>query len=197
MEFLSILTLNNYDSTLWDNLQVPSYTETIDGVTTTYTVDADLLKNEILMECSDLQLIYPDGDYMKQMIGWWSQAEGSVWLKMFKTVNLNYNPIWNVDADIVETESNSGENSGTADGDTTEAVKGYNSSTWADHTKDTMNGSSSGDWSESRSRTTRRTGNIGVTATQELIQKERDVADFNIYKYITESFKRRFCIMIY
>ena len=40
-------------------------------------------------------------------------------------------------------------------------------------------------------------GNIGVTTTQQMIQQERDVVQFNMYDYITESFKNRFCILVY
>ena len=40
-------------------------------------------------------------------------------------------------------------------------------------------------------------GNIGVTTTQQMIQQEREVVQFNIYDYITESFKNRFCILVY
>lgn len=42
-----------------------------------------------------------------------------------------------------------------------------------------------------------RQGNIGVTASQDLIQKQRDIAEFNIIDYIADSFKKRFCLMVY
>jgi hypothetical protein len=40
-------------------------------------------------------------------------------------------------------------------------------------------------------------GNIGVTTTQQMIEAERDVVKFNIYDYILQSFKARFCILVY
>lgn len=40
-------------------------------------------------------------------------------------------------------------------------------------------------------------GNIGVTTTQEMIQQQRRVENFNMYDIIIESFKMRFCILIY
>lgn len=40
-------------------------------------------------------------------------------------------------------------------------------------------------------------GNIGVTTTQQMIEQERAVVEFNIYDYIVTSFKQRFCILIY
>ncbi len=43
----------------------------------------------------------------------------------------------------------------------------------------------------------RRTGNIGVTTTQKMISEEREIAEFSMIEYITQSFKERFCILIY
>ena len=40
-------------------------------------------------------------------------------------------------------------------------------------------------------------GNIGVTMTQQLIEAERKLVEFNIYDYIIESFKKRFCVLVY
>ena len=45
--------------------------------------------------------------------------------------------------------------------------------------------------------TERRTGNIGVTTTQKMIEEERNIAEFSIINYICQSFKTRFCILIY
>ena len=45
--------------------------------------------------------------------------------------------------------------------------------------------------------TIRRTGNIGVTASQDLIKKEREIADFSTIEFITKSFKERFCLLVY
>ena len=40
-------------------------------------------------------------------------------------------------------------------------------------------------------------GNIGVTMTQQMIEAERELVKFNIYDVIIESFKQRFCLLIY
>lgn len=40
-------------------------------------------------------------------------------------------------------------------------------------------------------------GNIGVMSSQSMIQEERNIALFNMYDIIIESFKERFCIMVY
>lgn len=45
--------------------------------------------------------------------------------------------------------------------------------------------------------TTIRQGNIGVTMTQQLIQAQREVVQFNVSDYIIKEFKRKFCVMVY
>lgn len=40
-------------------------------------------------------------------------------------------------------------------------------------------------------------GNIGVTTTQQMIEAERELVKFNIYDFIIDSFKARFCLLIY
>lgn len=40
-------------------------------------------------------------------------------------------------------------------------------------------------------------GNIGVTTTQQMIQSELELAKFNIYETIADSFVREFCLMVY
>ena len=92
---------------------------------------------------------------------------------MYASQKVAYNPIWNVDADIKTDRTD------------TAQVAGFNSENWSNASK--LNS----DYTE------RRTGNIGVTATQDLIKKEREIANFSIIDYITESFKERFCLLVY
>ena len=161
--FLSIMGMYEYDNSLFDGLDVPTYTDKNNVV---HVVNKTDVINSILLNCAELEVIYPKFDTMKLAIGVWSASEQDTWRKMFATQMAEYNPLWNVDADIVNIGS----------------VMGFNeSSNWSDAAKETQ----------------RRTGNIGVTASQDLIQKERDVADFSIIRFITESFKKRFCLMVY
>ena len=45
--------------------------------------------------------------------------------------------------------------------------------------------------------TERTHGNIGVTTTQQMIEEERRVVEFDIYHYIAEDFKADFCLLVY
>lgn len=81
----------------------------------------------------------------------------------------------------------------------------------ADHAKEISNNNTnsngSGSTTENESgtnkrdlthkRTGRTHGNIGVTTSQQMIQSEREVAMFNIYDIIAESFVENFCLMVY
>lgn len=49
----------------------------------------------------------------------------------------------------------------------------------------------------SHSDTHKEYGNIGVTMTQAMIQEQRNIVKFNVYDYIIQSFKDRFCLLIY
>lgn len=105
----------------------------------------------------------------------------------------------------------SGENTATA------ANTAYNSNDFADTSKSTSSGSddvldstvSSGSGTENvsgsgnKSSTDRRRlssrihGNIGVTTTQQMLQSEREVAEFCMVDYIVNDFISRFCVMVY
>lgn len=189
MSKLSILGMYNYDSTVFADFDVP------EGLQKQDVVDA------ILLECAELELLYSSFNMMKIAIRSWTQRELPTWEKLQSTVSVEYNPLWNVDATIQESGTNTRERSGSGsdDGTDTHAVKGYNSSSWSDSDKVTR--ASDQEWTDEESgadtRNIRRTGNIGVTSTQQLIQQEREVAQFNTTDYIVKSFKRRFCLMVY
>ena len=166
---LSILGIYNYDESVFEGLEVP------EGVNKQDVID------EILTQCAELEILYPDTDLLKRLITIWSSGNKNKWDKLYNTMTIEYNPIWNVDADI--TENIDRDSTGTS------SVKGFNETDWAEANK--------GVTDEGIVRTERRTGNIGVTATQDLIKKEREIADFNIIDVIVRSFKYRFCILVY
>lgn len=103
--------------------------------------------------------------------------------------------------------------------DDTKQVSAYNSTTFQNAEKNTRNesGSAGGTFeNEETENTTRKDadtgtinknvtrkyedkeqGNIGVTLTQSMISAERDIYVSNMYEYITNQFKEKFCILVY
>lgn len=60
-------------------------------------VDIEVVKDNLLAETAELEVIYPDAIFMQAMIGRWSAKELPVWQKLYDTTILKYNPIENYD----------------------------------------------------------------------------------------------------
>lgn len=60
-------------------------------------VDIELVKDNLLAETAELEVIYPDAYFVQAMIGRWSAKELPVWDRLYKTTLLEYNPIENYD----------------------------------------------------------------------------------------------------
>lgn len=93
---VSLLGLSRINRGILDELVLP------DGL------DANLVKDNLLAETAELEVIYPDAVFMQAMIGRWSQKELPIWTRLYKTTQLVYNPIENYDRKEEWTE---GENS--------------------------------------------------------------------------------------
>lgn len=191
---LSILGIYHWNSDVFDGLEVPE------------EMDKDITVKEILAQCSELELIYPSYDVMKELITSWSTIELPIWERVYKDCNVEYNPIWNVDGTETETITReltgSANNSMTNHNTTIDSTKGYNSNNWTESDRSDSNGggSSQGTNAESETITTEKTrgGNIGVTMTQQMLTADLDMLPrLNPYQYIVDSFRRRFCLLVY
>lgn len=194
---ISILGLLHADNTLFDGMVLP------EGVDKTRVID------QIVEDCAELEIIFTDPDYMKYSIASWSARRLYSWTELYKTTQYEYNPIWNKDGTVTETEtgSNSAERntSGQASnsGSNSHKVRGYNETALVESENDSVNnsGSSSENVKDDASHTITRTrterGNVGITSTQSLISEQRSISNFDIYQIISDDFKTRYCVMIY
>lgn len=112
---LSILGLYNADDSIFDRMVLP------EGVSAEQVVD------NIILECAELELLYPNWDIMELAIFRWSQKSQYKWAKLLATENLEYNPIWNKDGTIKETETKFG--TGTAQSQEKSSTSGSDSQT--------------------------------------------------------------------
>lgn len=250
---LSIITMFNYDPTLFDDLVLPD------------ELDKDLVTDNIMLELGELELLYNDPNMMKFAIGRWSSKELKKWEDLYSTTVLDYNPIENYNRiddftdtetrdlatsntetrDLAETNNETRDletgvigNSNTSDIDVEtgsnsvlKETSAYNAATLVTggldtETRGTTNtktigtdttqtgtdagtvntsitdgGTIDNDGTDKGTVELRKVGNakgnIGVTTTQQMIGQERGVVEFNIYDYILNSFKQRFCILVY
>ena len=196
--WLSIRGIYEFDPTVFDGFESPTYTDENNNI---HTLNRDDVINNILLQCAELEVIYPEPTTMKLAIGVWSASNQRSWNKLYKSMFLEYNPMWTVDANETETETNQRDinRQHTVNLTNTESVQGFNSNDWSESKKNVNSGidNETADDDNERVLTKRRTGNIGVTASQDLIKKEREISDFNIIEYITQSFKERFCLLVY
>lgn len=203
---LSLWGLYQADETILDNMQLP------DGV------DADLVKASILFDCAELEILYPDPTFLKMLVGVWSTKELPVWTRVNNAINLEYNPIENYDRKEEWTEgeegnraierNSSGNSASTGEDESKHYVYGFNTQGDVNQSRDTSensntvntSGQETGEETNSvdREHSGRVHGNIGVTTSQQMLQSELDIAPkLNIVEYITQSFKQRFCLLIY
>ena len=266
---MDLMAMYKYDPTLFDDIVLPA------------GVDKNTLVNCLVMDTAEMEVIYPRPDFLKMALTTWSYKQLPVWTKLYESTMFEYNPIWNKDGTIVETETrnlagtdyttnntdrvdnlqdkntrnfqdletrnlNDQETRNLNDQETrnltdtnSHSVYGFNSSAEAPESKDVTNGTGTDTFSHTGTDTTSRTGtdnishtgtdtvdhtgrqdidtisdkkttdtgtvkherteqgNIGLTSTQQLIQEEREVDKFNIYDYIINDFRQRFCLTLY
>lgn len=155
-----------------------------------------------------MEVLYPNLEFFAMRIGMWSRKHQYNWKKLYDTTLLEYNPIENYDRmeEWNDTDTESGSSTVTNEimntGTVTEQNTAFNAGL-ADHAKEisdndtTNNGSGTNKRDAKHTRSGRAHGNIGVTTSQQMIQSEREVAMFNIYDIIAESFVENFCLMVY
>ena len=209
MAWVSILTMYNNYPDIFDDMVLP------DGV------EKEVVINSIVSELAELDLLYSNPIVLKPLIAVWSNKELYNWKKLFATMNFEYNPIDNYN--VTETETTNNERTNTASGaqqsettnnlqiasENVHKVTGYNSASLLENEGDSgtvnntgtvnnnISSNSNSKDSGTETRTLNRKGNYGVTSTQQMIEQERNISEFNIYAYIVRSFKRRFCLMMY
>lgn len=212
MSLMTVEGLYNYKDTLFSEFEVP------------VGMDKQIAIDTICMRSRELEVLYPNLEFFAKRIGMWSRKNQYNWKKLYDTTLLEYNPIENYDRmeEWTDTDSETGTNSRNNDirntisnevtnsGTVTEQNTAFNAGL-SDHSKEISNNNTnsngSGSTTENESGTSKRDlthkrtgrahGNIGVTTSQQMIQSEREVAMFNIYDIIAESFVDNFCLMVY
>lgn len=197
---MNLLSLYNYDESLFDNLVLPE------------GIDKDTLVNNLLLDTVSQEVLYADPDIMKQAIGMWSKKELPVWQRLKDTLDIRgtYNPIYNYDRNEEITNDHTkntteSENHNTNKGtDTTKVSQGsFNSNDLTQvNQQDNILGSGNDEngkdtFTGDHTFNAHLYGNIGVTTTQQMIREELSIDEINILDYIIDSFKKRFILSVY
>lgn len=187
---LSIRGLYKWDDTILDLFRLPE------------EVSFDLLKDQILTDCAELEILFPDPVFMKARIGSWSQTMLPLWERYNNAIMEEYNPLENYDRQEDFTDTHSGQDRNVTQADNTETgeVSAFNSSTYQPASKNTLDadGSSTFTHGHKLTHSGRVHGNIGVTTSQQMLASELDlIPRLNIYDKIVNDFKAEFCLLVY
>lgn len=105
MPTLTVMGMCNYDNTLFDDMVLP------DGL------DRDNVIANIIMECAELEVLYPNIIVFKMAIMHWSKKNLPIWEKMKTTTEFDYNPIHNLNRDEIWEDVSSGSRTTSGDED--------------------------------------------------------------------------------
>lgn len=207
---LTLIGLYEYDNTLFDSLILPD------------DIERDILINNILLEAGEFSVLYPNPDFMKTQIGYWSRKNYRTFEKWFEALDIKYDPLYNYDrteewhdtGSDTRSTANTSTSEGTSTSESTDStinkISAYDNAsalvndtssdvtgnvTSEDSGNTAFNGSDSGSYESTH--TARMYGNIGVVSSQQMLRAELDIATWNLYQHITDLFLNEFCIMVY
>lgn len=190
----------------------------LNGIILPDGLDLDTLKNNIILECAELEVIYSAPSFFRWAVDCWAIKELPIWERMWDAIKTEYNPLENYDRreewEDSQTVEREAQNQTTATGetnDTTQAnhfVYGFNDNSQVKQSSDTGGGTSEREDSTTASGTESTTGsgtrsgrihgNIGVTTSQAMLEAEINLdRKINMYDIIAKDFRNRFCILMY
>lgn len=201
---LSFLGLYNYDSTVFNELRVPT------------GVNKETVVNNLMLSTNTLSVVYPNPDTLKAALGMFSEMMMPTWQRAYDALQIQYEALYNMDIAESETRTpdlthtrtpnltSSGQNGGTDS--TTTQVAAFNGNQMADREKTSTTLGTTNTVTTSGTETTTDTGTDTTERTrtgyqgrdpQQSIQAEIDLARNNIVKMIVQDIKCNFCVMVY
>ena len=190
----------------------------LNGIILPEGLNLDILKNNIILECAELEVIYSAPSFFRWAVDCWAIKELPIWERMWNAIQTEYNPLENYDRseewEDSQTFEREAENQTTAMGETTDTthsdhfVYGFNDNSQVKQSSDTGGGTTEREDSTtatgtesttgSGTRSGRIHGNIGVTTSQAMLEAEINLdKKINMYDIITRDFRNRFCILMY
>ena len=172
-------------------------------------IDKDTLIDNILLRAGEFEVVYSNPFFYQNAIGVWSNKHKRTFEKWVDALSIEYNPVENYDRMEEWEDKSNGNSIGETKGTTSlnsineNRVSAFDSDLYQ---PDSYNSNTSNGNDESNTKTNsinnskhvgRVHGNIGVTTTQQMLESELSLAEWNVYEHITDLFIEEFCIAIY
>ena len=172
-------------------------------------IDKETLIDNILLRAGEFEVLYSNPFVYQSAIGVWSDKHKRTFEKWVNALSMEYNPIENYDRKEEWEDKSNGNSIGETKGTTSlnsineNKVSAFDSDLYQ---PDSYNSNTSNGSDESNTKTNSINnsehvghvhGNIGVTTTQQMLESELSLAEWNVYEHITDLFIEEFCIAIY
>lgn len=152
-------------------------------------IDKDLFINSLLLDAGEFEVLYADPDFFKNAISIWGRKWYRTFEKWYQALSIGYDPLNNYDrTEEWTTNTNSNSNSTSQSNRSsfdTQTLQPYSSV------------NDSGTYGGNEIRSGRAYGNIGVTTSQQMLESELNLQEWNLYQHMIDLFKTELLIPIY
>lgn len=181
---LSFLGLYNYDSTLFDSLQVP---ESLDK--------QDIIDN-LMLETAELEVMISSADIMRDALGMYSKRRLPMWTRAAAAYAEQYQLVQTITDSETRTPNltTTGQNNG-SDTSTTSRT-GFNSNDWEQAERVETSLGTGNTIHSTGTETTEKTRTDSGTMMERIFD-QLELAKSDAIGYIVDDIKRRFCLLVY
>ena len=152
-------------------------------------INKDLFINSLLLDAGEFEVLYADPDFFRNAISIWGQKWYRTFDKWFSALNISYDPLNNYDRTEEWTTNTSSNSNSTSQSNRssfdTQTLQPYSSV------------NDSGTYGGNEIRSGRAYGNIGVTTSQQMLEAELSLQEWNLYQHMIDLFKTELLIPIY
>lgn len=190
-ELLSVLALYKDDESIFNEMIIPN------------ELDKDVLVDNILLDCAELEVLYPNPNVLKSAIGFWSKSRIKAWNDMKNVLIVDdYRPFINLERkesgyDLETRDLNSKAN---ANGNVLNKISAFNSNNLENKDSSDTSSNSNIDDTGTIRKDYEHTfeGDSAMFTKQNIIEQEMEMRlKYDLYKIIIDEFKKKFCLLIY
>lgn len=164
-------------------------------------IDKDVIVDTLLLKAGDFEVLYPNPYFFRDMIGSWSKRWSRTFNKWKAALDLEYSPIENYDRyeDVTENRDVVNESSQESQTENIDTKSAYDSASYQPYEKTNAFGSAGSNSStdDNLHRVSHLHGNIGVTTSQQMLESELSISEWNLYEHISDLFINEFLIQTY